>query len=125
MFHHKPKPEELSTASFDELLELKIKVDDLLRAKQGEEIYSLRNKINAASSALGIPLAELFGLSKIPDPQPKERKRREVKPKYRNPDNPEETWSGRGRPPAWMQAKLDGNPELDKESFAMAPAEAA
>src|SRR5512132_3339752 len=27
--------------------------------------------------------------------------------KYRNPDNPAETWSGRGRPPKWVQAALD------------------
>ena len=26
--------------------------------------------------------------------------------KYRNPDNPGETWSGRGRPPKWVQAAL-------------------
>ena len=122
MFNHKPKPEDLQNASFDELLELKIKVDDLLRSKQGEEIYSLRNKISAASSALGISLAELFGLNKIPEREPKERKRREVKVKYRNPDNPDETWSGRGRPPQWMQAKLDENPELTKDNFSTAPA---
>jgi len=118
MFQRKPKPEELQHASFDELLELKIKIDDLLRSRQGEEIYSLRNKINAASSALGISLAELFGLAKIPEAAPKERKRREVKQKYRNPDNPEETWSGRGRPPQWMQTKIDENPALTKEHFA-------
>jgi len=117
MFNRKPKPEELQKATFDELLELKVKVDDLLRSRQGEEIYTLRNKVTAASSALGISLTELFGLSKKPDPEPKERKRREVKVKYRNPDNPEETWSGRGRPPQWMQAKLDGNAELTKEHF--------
>jgi len=27
-----------------------------------------------------------------------------VKPKYRNPANPSETWSGRGRQPRWMAA---------------------
>jgi DNA-binding protein H-NS len=26
--------------------------------------------------------------------------------KYRNPKNPAETWSGRGRPPKWVQAAL-------------------
>src|SRR5512133_2118377 len=26
--------------------------------------------------------------------------------KYQNPDNPGETWSGRGRPPKWVQAAL-------------------
>src|SRR5512132_626361 len=28
--------------------------------------------------------------------------------KYRNPDDPGETWSGRGRPPKWVQAALAG-----------------
>ena len=28
--------------------------------------------------------------------------------KYRNPENPAETWSGRGRPPKWVQAALAG-----------------
>ena len=120
MFNHKSKPEDLHTATFDELLELKIKVDDLLRSKQGEEIYSLRNKISAASSALGISLVELFGLNKVAEREPKERKRREVKAKYGDPGNPANTWSGRGRPPQWMQAKLDENPELTKDSFLIA-----
>lgn len=32
-----------------------------------------------------------------------------VAPKYRNPANPEQTWSGRGVSPAWVQAlKTDG-----------------
>lgn len=28
--------------------------------------------------------------------------------KYRNPENRTETWSGRGRPPKWVQAALAG-----------------
>lgn len=28
--------------------------------------------------------------------------RKPVEPKYRNPANPEETWTGRGRKPAWV-----------------------
>ena len=27
-------------------------------------------------------------------------------PKYRNPDNPAETWSGKGKRPAWLEAAL-------------------
>ncbi|MGZ9032950.1 MAG: H-NS histone family protein [Rhodospirillales bacterium] len=34
-------------------------------------------------------------------------------PKYRNPDNPEETWSGRGRQPRWVQAALAEGETLD------------
>jgi DNA-binding protein H-NS len=29
---------------------------------------------------------------------------RKVAPKYRDPANPEQTWTGRGRTPAWVQA---------------------
>lgn len=30
----------------------------------------------------------------------------EVKPLYRNPDEPTETWSGRGNKPRWLAAKI-------------------
>lgn len=38
---------------------------------------------------------------------------RKVLPKYINPENPEETWTGRGRSPAWI-ASLRENNKLDK-----------
>ena len=37
---------------------------------------------------------------------------RKVSPKYSNPENPEETWTGRGRSPAWI-ASLRKNGKLD------------
>ena len=37
---------------------------------------------------------------------------RKVLPKYRNPENPEETWTGRGRSPAWI-ASLREKDKLD------------
>ena len=37
---------------------------------------------------------------------------RKVLPKYSNPENPEETWTGRGRSPAWI-ASLRANEKLD------------
>src|ERR1700675_1072658 len=30
-----------------------------------------------------------------------------VFPKFRNPDNPSETWSGRGRQPRWLTAQIE------------------
>ncbi|WP_310473477.1 H-NS histone family protein [Bradyrhizobium centrosematis] len=45
-----------------------------------------------------------------------DRKRRPyppVRPKYRNPKNPSETWSGRGRLPRWLQPQLRGGRKLD------------
>ena len=34
-------------------------------------------------------------------------------PRYRNPDNPSETWSGRGPQPAWIQALRARGVRLD------------
>ena len=34
-------------------------------------------------------------------------------PLYRNPENPAETWSGRGRPPAWVREALEAGLDLD------------
>ena len=48
--------------------------------------------------------------------------RGKARQKYQNPDNPEETWAGRGRPPKWVQAALEQGQNLDDLAI---PAESA
>jgi DNA-binding protein H-NS len=36
-----------------------------------------------------------------------------VVPKFRNPDRPSETWSGRGRKPLWLTAQLKRGKRID------------
>jgi len=38
---------------------------------------------------------------------------RKVEPKYRNPANPAETWTGRGKPPRWLAAELANGKSKD------------
>jgi DNA-binding protein H-NS len=40
-------------------------------------------------------------------------RRQGVAPKYRNPDNPTETWAGRGHKPKWVEEKLAAGRQLD------------
>lgn len=40
--------------------------------------------------------------------------RSKVAPKFRNPENPEQTWSGRGRAPKWVEAYLAAGGSLDQ-----------
>ena len=47
-----------------------------------------------------------------------------VPPKYRNPDNPAETWAGRGLKPRWLAAALKSGKKLERFSIA-GPAQAA
>jgi DNA-binding protein H-NS len=37
-----------------------------------------------------------------------------VRPKYKNPDNPAEVWSGRGRQPWWVREQLKTGKSLDQ-----------
>lgn len=53
-----------------------------------------------------------------------DRKRRPyppVRPKYRNPKNPAETWSGRGRLPRWLRPQLRRGRKLDDFLIEQAP----
>ena len=68
-----------------------------------------------AAKAHGFSLAELTGGVAAPEPEktasPRKAKaakdgRTKVEPKFANPANPDEKWSGRGRPPKWMEAHL-------------------
>ena len=34
-------------------------------------------------------------------------------PMYRNPDNPDETWTGRGRKPGWLISRLEAGTSLE------------
>ena len=54
---------------------------------------------------------------------PRERRKYpRVYPKYQNPDEPSETWSGRGKQPRWLTAALEAGHKL--EEFMISKAEA-
>ena len=91
--------------SFDELLKMKERIDAEIALRHGSEIENLKSKVMAVASTLGVSLAELFGIKS--EPPAERRSKRHAKIKYRDPGQPENTWTGKGRPPKWMQAKLD------------------
>ena len=108
----------LEDYGFDELLELKIKVDQLIKDKQGDELLSLRNRVTAAASAVGVSLTDLLGIRPT-IVEHKVKKRRAAKSKYRHPENPELIWSGRGKPPTWLAELLSQG--HSKDEYAIAP----
>lgn len=54
---------------------------------------------------------------------PQRRRYPRVYPKYRNPNAPNETWSGRGKQPRWLTAALEAGHTI--EEYAIAPDERA
>jgi DNA-binding protein H-NS len=95
------------------------------------KLQDLRNKLDAAISErvsarrleLETELAKLEGRSprdRRGKPAARVGRRGSVPPKYRNPENPAETWAGRGLKPRWLAAAMKLGKKL--EDFAIAGA---
>lgn len=82
----------------------------------------VKKKLAAQAKAEGYTLAELFGTggtaTRAPAATGKARKARKplgkVPPKYRNPANPSETWTGRGKQPRWLAAYTSAGRSADE-----------
>ncbi|WP_372015976.1 H-NS histone family protein [Pseudoxanthomonas sp. 10H] len=72
-------------------------------------VAQVRTKLTRLARAEGYTIEELFGggpaaTRKPAAPARQGRKLGKVAPKYRNPENPKETWTGRGKQPRWLAA---------------------
>jgi len=92
----------LKALSFDELLELRDQVDAAISTQIESERRALETKLARLNRFSDSPARAGDGLGEAPRPQ----KFGKVPPQFRNPDNPSETWSGRGLRPRWMVAAL-------------------
>ncbi|KAB2941755.1 MAG: H-NS histone family protein [Hyphomicrobium sp.] len=94
----------LTKLSYAELLKLQARLEAALAEKRAAEANATKDQLRAMAEKAGFTVEELFG---------KRGARRPREAKYRNPNNPSQTWSGRGRKPNWfvdavkMGAKLE------------------
>jgi DNA-binding protein H-NS len=80
-----------------------------------EKICSiLSTKLNAEKHELERRLAQLSGYTQYKEREKARRPYPKVSPKYRNPDRPSETWSGRGKQPYWVGVQLRTGKKLDE-----------
>lgn len=75
-----------------------------------EMVSKLKEELAARAKAHGFDIGELFGGR---GKGGRARARSVVKPKYRNPSNADQTWSGRGRQPAWVKDALASGKSMD------------
>jgi DNA-binding protein H-NS len=94
----------LKSMSIDELIGLRGKIDATLTSKVQDERRSLETELAKLSRVDGGGRTRAsFGRGI----------RGKVAPKYRNPENPAETWAGRGLKPRWLAAALKSGKKLD------------
>lgn len=102
----------LKSMSIEKLSNLKQQVEAALSAKVIEQRRELEAKLSQLSR-LGDGHARASGRLG----QSHSLRGRSVDPKYRNPENPSETWAGRGLKPRWLTAAMKSGKKL--EDFAI------
>ena len=82
--------------SYAELVQLRTQIDRMMVDKQNSERVALRQKLADMAKEHGLSLEEVLGKGR--------KGKGSVAPKYRDPKNPGNTWTGRGRMPRWRVA---------------------
>lgn len=97
---------DLDRMSFKDLQELELKVKKAKASVQDRSRTELREKLESMAATAGFKIGDLFG--------GRGGKGRKVAAKYANPDDPAETWTGRGRKPRWLSAKMKDGDKIEK-----------
>lgn len=94
--------------SLDELKKLKRDVERAIHSFEHRRLVQAREVLAEKARELGVSLADVLNLDE------KGRGRRTpVEAKYRNPADPNQTWSGRGRKPRWFADALASGATAD------------
>lgn len=90
---------DLNSLSLKELKDLQSAVNKAVNGFEDRKRKDALSQVEEAARALGFTLSELTGTA-VP------RKRSPAVPKFANPADGSDTWSGRGRKPRWFVAAL-------------------
>lgn len=91
---------DISKLSAKELEQLRVSIDGTIEARRNEERKKVVEQIRGILTEHGMSWDDL------PRTRGGAGKGAKVSPKFRDPKNPENTWSGRGRKPKWVEAHL-------------------
>jgi DNA-binding protein H-NS len=95
---------ELKQMSVDELWELHERIGEILSDKIEYEKTKLEQRLDQLAHRV----------SELSPANPQRRTYPKVEAKFRNPDNPSETWSGRGKAPRWLTKLIAAGRTLDE-----------
>lgn len=93
--------ENVNNMSLKELKELQAHVAKAIATFEDRKKKEALAELHEFARAKGFDLEELTGTSVV-------RRRSPASPKYANPANKSDTWSGRGRKPRWFIEALAG-----------------
>lgn len=101
---------ELSKMNVDDLVELKYEVEAAIKAASAEQKAAARRACEALAKDHGYTLDDLIDTGqRTKSGNGQKKPRNPGVPKYRNPFNPDQTWTGKGTRPRWFVAAVQGD----------------
>lgn len=94
----------LDTLSVKQLEELKGSINNAIERKKTTELLDVRSQLDALIDNCPFTLEEVLEAKAVKKP---------VAPKYRNPNDAGQTWTGRGRRPRWVEEYLETEQTLE------------
>lgn len=122
-----PAPVQLDLAglSYAELQKVLLEAQAQVEIKRKEALTNALEACKAAAQAHGFTLDDVvahykpFTVQAAPAGEAETKGKRStfgktVAPKYRDPSNPDNTWTGRGRTPKWLEERIATGAKLDE-----------
>ena len=84
-----------------------------INKKSAAAIADFENRRKKDAIQKATEIAKAAGFASLEDMLAAQPAKQKAEPKYRHPENPELTWSGRGRRPQWINEALDSGRTLE------------
>lgn len=89
----------IEASSIEQLKTFIEKAQAAIDQKKAGEIAAIREQMVEMARKVDMAPEEVLSFA--------DRKRKPGKPKYRNPKDASQTWTGRGKPPRWLKEMAD------------------
>ena len=99
--------DKVAALPLEDLVELQVEITKLISQKQIEQKVKLAEKFKKLAEQSGLNLSDIVWDEQEKANKKPERKKKKYHPKYYNPENPEQTWTGLGMKPRWVRALLE------------------
>lgn len=113
----------LDAMSVDEMWELHEEISQILSVRLTSEKRELEKRLAQLRREKEMRQSEPMEAQPSREVARERRKYPRVFPKYRNPNEPFETWSGRGKQPRWLAAALESGRKIEEFAIGKAQSE--
>ncbi|TQM89712.1 H-NS family nucleoid-associated regulatory protein [Roseinatronobacter monicus] len=98
---------DLHAMSLEELKKYQKDIQKAVESFEARQLAEARAKLEGYAREMGVKLEDVMAISG------KAKSKTQGSPKYRHPENPALTWTGRGRKPDWFKEALEAGMNED------------